>query len=319
MLADVTMDVSTKERSRLFGILECAVWVALLTGPVMGSAVARRYGNQSTFLVACVLGGVNIVLVLATHQETLEPERRTPVKLQKLNPVGGLPKFAKSRTLALLGALMFWMSMGMGGGIAVTVPYVLRIDASSAEDVGWLVSAKSAASLVGLLLVLPLLLRHVSLRRILLLSTLSSVLSYGLQGFATEAWHFFALAPLGALQCLFIPIIRTVVANSFGGGHYGEALAAVACLEQLTTLVAGPAMNIIYGATVGVSVSLPGGMGIHCIAFAICSAMALLAACASATLGVLSGEASGVRNEIAGEVPGAGAADAAGEPEAGLC
>lgn len=193
--------------------------------------------------------------------------------------------FFTSRYFALMGILVSAMLVAMGGGMAVTLPYVLRIDKSSTSFLGVLISFDSLFSLMGLTFVMPLLLKHKSVSWIMVVSTLGAALSFTLKGLATQAWHFFALAPLLSVTCLFMPIVRTSVSHALGGQAYGEALAAIACLEQLSVLVASPLMNGIYGATVGVDIALPGGLGFHCIAFAVCAAICLIAACASAAIG----------------------------------
>ena len=77
---------------------------------------------------------------------------------------------------------------------------------------------------VGLCSLVPVLVRFLPLRTVLLVSLIMAFVS----------WHCYATG-LSLVNAAFFPIVRTRISNTFGAQTYGESLAAVGVLEQIAS------------------------------------------------------------------------------------
>jgi len=291
-ISDVTRGVPQSERSRLFSYMEAAFMVAFLLGPAVGGEVTHLMGGN-VFYITFAMGLGYAGFILATFRETLDPALRRPVNLLRANPVGALGHFLTSRELFLLGGVTMAGCLANSGAMAVLAPYALRVSGSSVQTFGLLMSSHALANFVGLALLMPLLLQILSLKQLMLVSTGTTSLTCVLHSFATQPGQLFALSTLSLTTCILAVIVRAGAMQANGEKNYGEILACFACLENITTCLAGPLLSWIYSRTVSVTIMIAPGVIIHCPVFLVCAAVACVSVGAAALLRLEGGSATG--------------------------
>jgi MFS family permease len=249
-LADVTHHVSAKQRSAVFAMVEAMMWVGMLIGPVLGGVLAKKLGNQKCFYVMACLNILNIAITFFTYRETLEKHRRQPFWWQRANPFAAVALFGQKKIAVILG-LVFTLGMfGAAGGTSVLGQYEQKIADFDTVQLGASASIGFGASCLGLLVLMPLLTKVLSLPRILSLGFANMIAVYLLLATARTVWEFFLFKALSFGGALLFPVVRVGMINAFGRDRYGEVLSAVGTLEQACTMV-GPIMfQSIYHVTV---------------------------------------------------------------------
>merc|ERR1711904_579179 len=101
--------------------------------------------------------------------------------------------------------------------------------------------------------------------KMVVLSCLDAVIVWVLLSFAQLEWELFAFGACLALAGCYFPVVRVGMTNSFGKARYGEALAAVGVIEQISSMIGSPIVNSIYHATEDTEVSI-GGLTLRSIA-----------------------------------------------------
>jgi len=86
------------------------------------------------------------------------------------------------------------------------------------------------------------------------------------------------------LNAIFFPIVRTGITNIFGVRRYGESLAAIGVVEQISYVAGLPLFQTIYSMTNTLHIKVNGadGFGVHCFAFLTTAICAFIGACSAA-------------------------------------
>lgn len=283
-LADATMNSSTEHRTLAFGMVEGVLWVGLLLGPITGGLMVHFFGAQKAFLCSAGIGVANFLLTLLTYPETLEEGRKRQFSWHRANPFVSVRLFSTSRTTVLLGLVMLMGLSSQSGGSAWLGLYAQGEKFGlSATMLGILQSTLLGASVVGLLIAMPLLVRCISLPKLLIMACCNACICWTLMSLADKAWQLYAIAATSVLAALFFPIVRCGMANTFGKARYGEALAAVGVIEQLCNMLGAPIINGVYAATQHIHFTV-GNLEVYTLAPLTAAAMYSIALVAGAFL-----------------------------------
>mmetsp|Transcript_154756 Transcript_154756/g.496105 ORF Transcript_154756/g.496105 Transcript_154756/m.496105 type:complete len:340 (-) Transcript_154756:128-1147(-) len=281
-LADATQGATSEERSQIFSVVEGMLWAGLLVGPYVGGVLAATIGDTNAILLSVAVGVCNLLITTGAFKETLSVGRRSPLRWRRANPVTSISLFLETRTTILLAIITLAGSTAMTTGTAVVPFYAERWAGAGPEEVGLLISASLGASCVGLIVIMPWLVRCLSMTRIMVLSNLNTVVCWLVMSICIAQWEIIAILACQLCSGLFFPIVRTGMGNVFGQRRYGEALAAVGTLEQISALLTPIGLSL-YRATEDVSLDMAGGRFIvHGVAFMYISGVALLGLCAAA-------------------------------------
>jgi len=248
-LADVTRDESSEVRSSAFGMVEGAIWVGLLFGPTVGGMIANVIGDQPTFYVPAFISALNFLVTFFGFPETLDETRRKPIEWKRANPLAALSMYAERRVTLLFGVMTLFALAALTGGSATLALYAQAVDQMSTLEIGLLSSTVLGSAFVGLLVIMPLLLKCISLPKMMLISQSNAAVCWLFISTSDQTWQLFVGGSAMLTNACFFPIVRTGFCNVFGELRYGEALAAVGVVEQLASLLGSPIFNSIYAAS----------------------------------------------------------------------
>lgn len=282
-LADVTQHASPQQRSFVFSMVEAANWGGLLVGPTIGGFFAEQFGNQQALFAPLSTNAFNLVLTVLTYRETLDVSQRRPFNGRRANPFVAMWLFTETKTVALLACVLVFGMFAQTGGGSVLGLYAIKIADLSPIQLGEFSTVQLGSGCLGLIFLMPLLTRCMSLVRLMGLSMLNAAVCWLLISVAWEAWQLFVIAVFFMLNAVFFPIIRTGVVNTFGRHRYGESLAAIGTVEQATIMLAPFLMQTLYGATLDYQFSI-GPLTVGFVAGLVCAASCMLGF--AATLGI---------------------------------
>merc|ERR1712178_57902 len=178
--------------------------------------------------------------------------------------------FATSRSTVMLAIILLLSLSAQNGGVAFLSIYALKVASLTPTLLGLLQSAVLGSTVVGLMIVMPLLLRCVALPRLLVLSCLDAVICWTLMSLATLAWQLYALAAGGVV-------------------------------EQLSNLLGTPVVNGIYQATVSTEFTI-GSIRVNSIACLGVAAMYLIATIAGLLVKEIPREEEAPRDSVLGSL-----------------
>jgi len=279
-LADVSPTATPQERSTTFSVVEGCLYSALLIGPILSGVLADAIGSKNTFLVIAAIAAVNALITCLTYRETLVPECRQPFTCRRANPVASLGMFAHSGATLCLGGVVLGGLLAQTGGISVMMLYAKQVADFTVLENGLQVSALLGSCFVGLIFVMPVLVKFMRLPKLMTLSLSWQVLVWLLMSMARTRLAIFVILGSSVLNALYFPVIRAGFTNIFGKQRYGEALAAVGTLEQVADMTGKVAFTMLYSATDSVSFKFA-GLTVGCMPFLVSSCIALLGAISS--------------------------------------
>merc|ERR1712135_160507 len=114
---------------------------------------------------------------------------------------------------------------------------------------------------------MPVLMKFLSLRQILLFSLF--------MGIVTDGWQMLVCSLLSPANAAFFPVVRTGMANTFGAQKYGESLAVVGVLQQIASTSGAVVLSKVFSFT-NHEIMLTSGFGIRCVAYTVAGACALV-------------------------------------------
>jgi len=230
-LADATQGSSGPERTRIFGIVESSLWVGMLAGPLTGGALAGAVGLQTSFAFCSIMMALALGVSLLAVPETLEPARRRPWRgsWSRANPFAAIMMLATNRSALGFSAALFFALNAGSGSIAMLPFFLAKALNFSPFDVGLLQSVFFGSCALGLAFVLPLLLRWthkraLPMKYIVAGSMLCLVAVWSAFAFVRHAWQAYLVMALAFSANIFLPVIRVIVADTFGKSRYESCL-----------------------------------------------------------------------------------------------
>ena len=243
-------------RTSRIGTMEAALLAGLSVGGILGGTVQQRVGLVAVF-GGCVVLAVGLGVAMATMQETLPVARRGKLSLKQANFFAVMGILVRGWKMGLLSCV-FVLSVGVviGAG-SVFLLYVRHVFNMTLELYGYLNAAIQLFRAVGLLLVLPAVLRYFGNRpraQLLCGAAASLVAVAQLVTWATvpSEWALFAGTALGVATSWPVIVARGLMSRLAGPARQGVLMGAVAVLEACLIPFAGAAIfNSTYSATVG--------------------------------------------------------------------
>ncbi len=167
VVADAT---GKEERPKYLGYMWSVVSVSYVLGPVLGGASAARFGYQVPFMAMAVLLGITFVIVALSFRETRPPDAALPTERLTAS-LGNLATVVTDRALRpfyLVNFLVFVASMGFWRVITEYLVDVFRLTVGEVTiDYGVL----SLTAGIGNLVVMPLLIGRIDMRRLGMIAT----------------------------------------------------------------------------------------------------------------------------------------------------
>ena len=234
-VADLTVDLELRQRATLFGLLESTVWLGSTAGPAIGGALASRYGVQHSFVFCSGTSLLNLLIIVGGARllgEPIWPRTARPINWRRANPLGALSLLATSRRSIGLGATVLF-TLGAATGVGAMQPfYASKAFAWDPLHIGILQTVSNASGVCGLALLLPVLLRCVHAKVVIVAAVLWNVVYACAYALLTDGWQLYGLAALNMLGGLYFPPVRASLTATFGDAHHGAALSSMGTLEQ---------------------------------------------------------------------------------------
>jgi DHA1 family tetracycline resistance protein-like MFS transporter len=268
------VDVTPQERrSQMFGYLFAAMGFGVAIGPAFGGWLAT-IGLRTPFWVAAGLCLANALYGLFFLPESLAPDKRANIAIGSLNPFGALaglwlayPPLVSWAFVTLAAAL---------GGTGLNVMFVIYTSYRygwAPQDVGMLLTFYGAGAIGVQMGLLPLLLKRLSERAVMLLG-------YGVQ---TAAVMGAGLAPSGKLFCVSIamlcagivagPTQSAIVSRLVGGSDQGKLAGATRSLYNIPAIIAPSFFSFVFAEAI-----MRGGKPFSGVPFLFAGAMMAFAA-----------------------------------------
>lgn len=243
-VADLSLE---KDRGRLFGLLAAMQGLGFILGPVAGGFLAQ-IDLRLPFFAAAVCTTASGFAGLYFLGESLPSASRRPVALYELSPFQSLRQLAGLRGFGALIPAIALFSVAQNIGILAWVPYAsARFGWDSAQN-GIGLFVYGACILFSLGVFFPWVVRKFPIRKICIVSMVSSLTAYLAFGFAETGW--IALVAMGGNVAGYCTLtaFQTLASGLAGERSQGEAMGGLQALNSLALVAAPvPTAALLYG------------------------------------------------------------------------
>ena len=231
-------DVSTPEnRARNFGLVGVMFGLGFICGPALGG-ILGSISLRLPFFVASGLALANGIYGYLIVPESLPPDKRSPFRWTKANPLGSLANLSQYPIVSGLSLAFVCMSLAQRGLENVWV-------LSTNYRYGWDQKDNGMAlALVGFMaalvqggLVRPTI-RAIGERQTVIVGLCISIIAFAGYGLATQSWMVPCIIIFGAFGGVTGPAIQSIVAGSVDPSDQGKTQGALTSLMSLTNIVA---------------------------------------------------------------------------------
>ncbi len=242
-ISDVT---PPEQRAARFGLIGAAFGIGFVMGPAIGG-LAATWHISAPFWLAAGLSAVNVVFGVLVLPESLRPEHRRPFGARDLNPFATILRAFRIPGLAIpltcLGlfefANMVYPTLWSFWGRAVFGWSTLVI--------GLTLSAYGILVAFAQAVVMPVAVRRLRERRLILLGLGVAVVSLAGLGFTTTLWALAIFLPLAALTDLVPPTLTALAANTVDEDRQGMVQGVIASLASLAAVAAPLVFTPVFG------------------------------------------------------------------------
>jgi MFS transporter, DHA1 family, tetracycline resistance protein len=237
-VADITPPA---ERAKRFGQLGAAFGVGFILGPATGG-VLGEIDVRLPFIVAGCLALVNLAYGFFVLPESLPQDKRRAFDWRKANPISALSNLAGLKGVGVLVVVI---------GLSTLAQFILHSSwvLFTSFKFGW-GPRENGLSLfaVGLMSVivqgflLPRLLKRFTPARLVVLSLLSSAITYAGWALVPQGWMLVALIVCNVFGYAAAAAIQSIVSNSVDATRQGATMGAVSSLNSLMAVL-GPVIG----------------------------------------------------------------------------
>ncbi len=233
-LADIN---PPEKRAASFGLLSAAFGLGFAMGPAIGGLLGA-WGPRAPFWAAAALSLLNFLYGTFVLPESLPRERRAPLDLWRLNPVGALLALARSNpALTGLLAVGFLFTLASQGPNNVFVIYVQDRYHWTVQDVGLLMTAFGVCGMIvqgGLIrLVVP----RLGERTTLILGGVTQVVGLTVFGLADTGAKFWLGLPIFCLGSMAGPSWSAIMSRQVGPSEQGRLAGAITSISSIVSVL----------------------------------------------------------------------------------
>ena len=231
-------DISTDDtRARNFGLVGAAFGLGFTLGPPLGG-VLGDINLRIPFFVTASLALVNWLYGYFILPESLPPEKRREFSLKNARPLGAIGTLKRYPLIACLAVVFLLKAFAQRGLENVFVLY-------SDFEFDW--TRTTVGLFLGWVGILAIIVqggmvrpsvKRFGERKVLLIATLISAISFIGYAFASAAWMLPVIAVVGALGGLAGPAIQSLITKAVDETEQGEVQGALTSLQGLTSIAA---------------------------------------------------------------------------------
>ena len=259
-LADVTI---REQRGDAYAQMSGIVFLALAIGPAISSVTSM----QTSFIIAVLLSVINLLychfimpesLPSLVYRPLLSPPTSPsliPLANQPSPPVRHLSPFStitfalRSRLYSLIFSMVLFEQLAMYGIGEIFLLYLMDVLRFTRRDNIHLGIAQGVASIVVMLVLLPLISHRLGEKRIILISIVLYLAWTCAYPFVTTRTEVFSLLTLTSLSTMSYPATSSLLSIHTGPTHQGLAQGALSGIRSLA-LGLGPLLfAVVFAAT----------------------------------------------------------------------
>ena len=245
-IADVT---PPEKRSAAFGLFGAAFGLGFVLGPGLGGYLGD-INLRLPFWVAAVLTAINATYGFFVLPESLPPEKRTPFRWSRANPIGSLKLLRSSAGLLPMAIILFTYQLAHNVFSSVFVLYTDERFHWTAGMVG------GALSVVGILnfIVQGLLVRPavewVGERILVFIGLLGGIIGFVAYATVTDDKLFFLSTILFALMGFFNASIQGLMSKGIDPSRQGQLSGANSSLNGIAGMIGPTLFSTVFEYTI---------------------------------------------------------------------
>jgi DHA1 family tetracycline resistance protein-like MFS transporter len=230
-------------------------------------------GLHLPFYVAAALSALNLVYGYFMVPESLPPEGRAPLRLDRINPLGALARLVRRRDIR---GLVIVYTLATFAGMMLNSTWVLyttfRFDWTP-RDNGIALFCVGLAAVVVQAGLLAALIRRFGEVGVSIMGLASGAVAYLLYGLATQGWMMYAVILCNLLAFAAGPALQGIVSKTTPASEQGELMGSLQSISSLGVVL----MPLVGTAIIGAASHLPPGDWRVGGSFYLCAAMQLVA------------------------------------------
>ncbi len=243
-IADVT---PPEQRAAKFGLLGAAFGVGFIIGPALGGFLGG-VNLRLPFWIAAGFSLANALWGFFVLPESLPPERRSPFKLSRANPIGSLILLKSHPELLGLAGVLFLYVLAHNSLPSMFVLYADYRYGWDERAVGLVLSLVGVCSMIVQGGLVGRAVKIFGERRTLLIGLGCGMTAMAIYGLAPRGGLFLLGIPFGSLFGLTSPAINALMTRRVGANEHGQLQGANGSVQGLTQVIAPTLFTSIFAA-----------------------------------------------------------------------
>lgn len=246
-LADVN---PPEKRAASFGLIGAGFSVGFMIGPALGGLLGAL-GPRAPFWAAAALSLVNFLYGTFVLPESLPRDRRAPIELSRLNPIGSL--YGMIRSYPALSAMLvvsFLNYFAQLGPNNIFVLYASTWYGWTSPRIGLFMTVGAMASLLVQVFLISRAVHLLGERRCMMTGAAIYVAGLCVYGLAPTGSAFWLGIPLVSLGVIGGPAWSALMSRQVGPSEQGRLAGANASLQSLSQVITPVLFTSIYAVTI---------------------------------------------------------------------
>lgn len=270
-IADITPE---EKRAGAFGLIGAAFGLGFVIGPLLGGLLGQ-IDIHYPFYAAGAVTLLNWLYGLIVLPESLPADRRRPVRIGRMNPVGAYAGLVRYPLVLGLASALFLLNVAMFALHSTWVLYTGHRYGWGPLQVGLSLFAVGLTAAVVQGFLARKIVPRMGEGRAAIAGIAIGILAYLGYGFATEGWMIYAVIALASLGGIAGPAMQSLIARAVDPTERGTIQGALTSLQSLAN-IAGPLVGTaVFAYAIAPE---PGGLGdrVPGLSFFVCAALAAL-------------------------------------------
>ncbi len=237
-LADVN---PPEKRAASFGLLGAGFSLGFSIGPALGGMLGTL-GPRAPFWAAAVLSLLNFLYGVFVLPESLARERRAPLNIWRLNPVGAL--YGLWRSYPALGGMLvvsFLLALAQQGPNNVFVIYARDRYHWGSGQIGLLMTGFGVGGMIVQAGLISPAIKFLGERGSLLVGGALQMVGLTMFGLARTGTQFWMALPVSSVAAIGGPAWSAIMSRSVGPSEQGRLAGATASLSSIGAIL-GPVL-----------------------------------------------------------------------------
>lgn len=229
-------DVSTpEERGKAFGLMGAAFGIGFVVGPAIGGLLGDM-GPRVPFFVASGLSIANFLYGAIALPETHPQEKRKPMQLSQVSPLGALREIPGGKNVRVLAFALFVQFLAQA-----VYPAVWSFWSSATFDwdprmIGISLAAYGVSNTITQAVLVGRWTKAWGERKAALVALFLNVLNFVLTGLATKSWMAFAIIVVASPAGVALPAMNAWMSKLAPADAQGRLQGTIGAAEGLSSI-----------------------------------------------------------------------------------